>query len=75
MPLDQDRITPEHLSRAMKKALRQMSFEELACLWLIMVCDQPHSFAAEMFDTSTRNISRWYRRALSRIRKALEETS
>lgn len=75
MPLDQDRITSEHLSGALKKALRDMSFEELACLWLIAIMDRPHSFVAEMFDTSTRNISRWYRRALARIRKALEETS
>lgn len=75
MPLDQDRITSEHLMRAMQKALRRMSFEELASLWLIAVMDQPHAFVAEMFDTSTRHVSRWYRRALSRIRKALEETS
>lgn len=72
MPLDQDRITPERLARAVQKAMRQMSFEELASLWLIAIMDQPHAFVAEMFDTSTRNVSRWYRRALSRIRKALE---
>lgn len=72
MRLHQDRITSDQLARAVQKALKEMTFEELACLWLIAIMDKPHSFAAEMFDTSTRNISRWYRRALAKIRKALE---
>jgi len=72
--LHQDRITSDQLARAVQKALKEMTFEELACLWLIAIMDQPHSFVAEMFDTSNRNISRWYRRALTKIRKALEET-